>query len=217
MKKKIEIFIADDHPIYREGLQQVIERSQNFTIIGEAGDGKTALHLIEERKPDIAIIDVNMPDMSGLEVTKEIKKKEIHTKVAFLTMYKEEDLFNEAMDLGVMAYVLKDNAVTEIVKAINFIVAGRYYISPSISEYLVSRETRSKDLMQKTPGLEDLTPAERKILKLIAQGKTSKKIAAELFLSYKTVENHRSNICDKLDIHGSHSLLKFAIENKALI
>ena len=217
MKDKIELLIADDHPIFRAGLQQLLERTRDYTIIGAAGDGITALQIIEERKPHIAIIDVNMPYLSGLEVARAIRTKKLPTKVAILTMYKEKDLFEKAMELGVMAYVLKDNAVTEIVNAIKAIADGHYYISPAISEYLVTRETRFKDLSEKKPGLDDLTPSERHILRLIGQGKTSKEIAKELFISYKTVENHRSRICEKLDIHGSHSLMKFAIVNKSVI
>lgn len=215
MKDDIRVFIADDHPIFRKGLRNVIESTEGVTLQGEATDGGTALRLIEELVPDIAIVDVNMPGMSGIDVAKAVQAKNISTGIIFLTMYKEEDLFNEAMDRGVMGYVLKENAVSEIVNAVHSVASGEYYISPSISGYLINRKRRTDELTQEKPGLDTLTSTERKVLKLIAEGKTSKEIAADLYVSTKTIENHRANICDKLDIHGSHALLKFAFENKS--
>jgi DNA-binding NarL/FixJ family response regulator len=132
-------------------------------------------------------------------------------------MYKEEDMFNEAMNIGVKGYVLKENAVSDIVDSIKIVASGRYFISPIISEFLVSRSDRVRSLLKKKPQLETLTATERRVLRLISEINTSKEIADYLHISYKTVENHRSNICTKLDIHGSHSLLKFAIENKDVL
>lgn len=215
MNREINVLIADDHPIFLQGLKQVIESAQNINIVGTASDGETALRLIEEINHDIAILDINMPGMSGLDVAKAVRERSIAISIIFLTMYKEEDLFNEAMEWGVMGYVLKENAVSEIVNAVNTVSAGNYYISPSISGYLVNRKMRADELTKEKPGLEKLTATERKILRLIVEGKTSKEIAAVLFVSYKTVENHRTNICNKIEIHGSHALLKFAFENKS--
>jgi DNA-binding NarL/FixJ family response regulator len=130
-------------------------------------------------------------------------------------MYKEEDLFNAAMDLGVKGYVLKESAVSDILDAIRAIMAGQHYISPGLSEFLFGRRAGAESLRQRRPGLDRLTPAEHHILQLIARDRTSKEIADELGLSPRTVENHRTNICAKLDVHGIHSLVKFAYENKA--
>lgn len=217
MNNDIDIIIADDHPIFRKGLKQVIESSRGINIVKEATEGKTAFRLIEERQPDIAILDVDMPEMSGLDVAKEIEKRKIKTKVIVLTMYREEDLFNEALDHGVLGYILKDNAAEEILNAIRAVMNNEYYICPGISHYLVNRNTREKRLVKANPGLESLTSSEKQILHGIAESKTSKEIADDLHISFRTVENHRANICSKLDLHGSHSLLKFAFEHKHLL
>jgi DNA-binding NarL/FixJ family response regulator len=214
---KLRVLIADDHPIFRKGLILAIETDSAIEIVGEAGDGEQALRLAEELTPDVIVLDIEMPMLSGLEVAAEIIKRHVPVDIVFLTMYKEEDMFNEAMNIGAKGYVLKENAVSDIVESIKIVAAGRYFISSNISEFLVSRSDRVRSLLRKKPQLESLTTTERKILKMISEIKTSKEIADDLFISYRTVENHRSNICNKLEIHGSHSLLKFAIENKALL
>ena len=216
MNNEVRIFIADDHPIFRKGLREVIESAPGMKVLSEAEDGNTALRKIEELQPDVVVLDVDMPEMNGMETAKEIQKRKLKTNVIFLTMYKEEELFNEALDHGVMAYILKDNAAREILNAINAVMKNEYYICPSISNYLVNRNVKEKRLTKVKPGIEDLTPSEKQILRLIAESKTSKEIADDLHISFRTVENHRTNICTKLDIHGSHSLLKFAFDNKHL-
>lgn len=215
MSVSTTLVIADDHPLFRKGLREVIESDPEFLIIGEAGDGETALSLIERHVPALAILDVDMPKMGGLAAARELRKRRSDTEVIFLTMYKEEDLFNEAMDVGARGYVLKDSAVNDILNAIRTVMDGKYYISPALSDHLMKRSTRAEKLLRHTPSLEDLTPAELRILKLIAENKTSKEIADILSISYKTVENHRTNVASKLHLRGSHSLLKFALENKA--
>ncbi|MBI5216729.1 MAG: response regulator transcription factor [Ignavibacteriae bacterium] len=217
MLRTIDIIIADDHPIFRKGLRQLIESSVNSYAVKEAEDGKSALQFVEELKPDVTILDVDMPEMNGLEVAKEIEKRRLKTKVIFLTMYKEEELFNEALDHGVLGYILKDNAAKEILNALNAVMKNEYYICPTISNFLVNRNLKEKKLAKSQPGLDDLTHSEKNILRLIAESKTSKEIADELHISYRTVENHRTNICAKLNIHGSHALLKFAFDNKHLL
>jgi DNA-binding NarL/FixJ family response regulator len=132
-------------------------------------------------------------------------------------MYKDEDMFNEAMDLGVKGYVLKENAVQDIIECLKTVSSGGYYISPFLSSYIINRNDRTKSFENRYPSFVALTAMERKVLKLIADNKTSKEIADKLFISYKTVENHRTNIANKLDLHGSHQLLKFAIENRLFI
>ena len=134
-----------------------------------------------------------------------------------LTMHKEEEIFNRALDFGAKGFVLKENAVEEIVKAIITVAAGEHYLSSSISGYLVRRRSRAESLAAQKPGLDDLTKAERRILKLIAEKKTSRQIGAELFISPRTVEAHRANICAKLELRGSHSLLQFALENRSAL
>ena len=217
MTSTISVVIADDHPLFRKGLRQSIEEDPSFTILGEAGDGATALRLIEERMPDVAVLDIDMPEMRGLQVARLVKEKNLFVAVIILTIYKEEDMFNEAMDAGVRGYVMKETAVIDLLEAMKAVSMGKYYFSPAISGHLVGRSQRAKNLLMQKPSLADLTPAEQRILKLIALNKTSKEIADELYISYRTVETHRTNIATKLNIHGSHSLLKFAIENKSVL
>lgn len=214
MKPSSRLVIADDHPIFREGLRNVIVREPDWTIVAEADDGPSALRAIQEHHPDIAILDVAMPGLNGLAVARELHRLQLPTRIVFLTMFKEEDLFNEAMDLGALGYVLKDNAVTDLLRCLRTVASGSHFISPALSELLVLRAERARGLARRTPGLQDLTPSERRILRLISQGKTSKEIASSLFISPKTVENHRINIGAKLDLHGNNSLLKFALEHK---
>ena len=215
MFTEIRLVIADDHPLLRQGLRQVIESDSRLQVLAEAGDGKTALERIEALRPDVAVLDIEMPELTGFDLLRAIRAKKLAVEVVFLTMYKDEDMFNEALDLGAKGYVLKDSAITEIVGCIHAVAAGRHYISPAISSFLVGRNTRSTELVKQKPSLNDLTPTERRILRLIAEKKTSKEIAAELFISHRTVENHRSNICQKLDLQGSHSLIKFAFDHKS--
>lgn len=217
MTEKIKIIIADDHPIFRGGLKHIIQDEENFKIIGEAADGKKALELILNEKPDIAVLDMSMPEKTGLQVLREMKDKKSKTKVIFLTMFKEEDIFDEAMSLGIEGYVLKESAENDIVECINQVIKNNYYISPLISNLLVKRRNKINDLDIQKPTLQYLTPTEKRILKLISENKTSKEISEELFISYRTIENHRTNISNKLNLHGSHSLVKFAIENKSLL
>lgn len=215
MMTPIRLLIADDHPLLRAGLRQVIATDQHIQILAEAADGATALQLIVEQQPDVAVLDIEMPNLTGFALLRAMRAQRLTTAVVFLTMYHDEEMFNEALDLGALGYVLKDSATTDIVGAIRAAASGQPYISPAISTYLFHRATRSTTLVQQLPGLNDLTPTERRVLKLIAENKTSKEIAAELFISYRTVENHRSNICQKLDLKGSHSLLKFAFDHKS--
>lgn len=211
MSKKLNVIIADDHPIFRGGLRQVIDSEQKFQVVAEASDGETALNLIEEQKPDIVIFDVNMPKMTGFVAAKELRRKNHDCEIIFLTMHGEEAMFNKAMDLGAKGYVLKDSASVDIVNCLQAVANGQNFTSPAITTYLFKRVTRSSN---KTGSIEDLSPTERIILRLIAEYKTSREIADELSISYRTVENHRYNICQKLDISGSNALVKFALKNQ---
>jgi two-component system, NarL family, response regulator DegU len=217
MTGPIGVVIVDDHPLFRQGLRQAVEADPRFRFIGEAGDGPAGLKLILEAKPDIAVLDVNLPGLSGLEVARKLQLKRHRTRLIVLTMYNEEETCNLALDLGVKGYVLKENAVQDILTSLSAVAAGQHYLSPSISGYLVNRRSRAETLAARKPGLDDLTRAERRVLKAIAEQKTSREIAAELFISPRTVEAHRANICAKLELRGSHSLLRFALENRASI
>lgn len=216
-EQKIKIIIADDHPVFRNGLINIISKDKDIEIIGEADNGEKAFELINELKPDIALLDIHMPKMTGLQVLREIKKKKVDIKTIFLTVYADEDIFDEAMDNGISGYVLKDSAVSDIMECIYKVAEGNYYISPAVSNFLVNRRDKMKKLESNKPAINELTKTELTILKLIAEGKTSNEIGTELFISPKTVENHRTNINSKLNLKGTHSLIKFAIENKTLL
>ncbi len=217
MPNRITVLIVDDHPLFRSGLRQVITADPRFELVGETGDGEDALLLIQEKKPDVAVLDVNLPGLSGLEIARKLQSRRLPTRVIMLTMHKDEDTCNRALDFGAGGFVLKENAVEEILKAIAAVADGGHYLSPTISGYLVRRRNRAELLAAKKPGLDDLTKAELRILKLIAEKKTSREIGAELFISPRTVEAHRANICAKLELTGSHSLLQFALENRSAI
>ena len=215
MQRKVPLLIVDDHPVFRRGLRQIIEEHPMFEIVGEASDGQTGLRLAAELKPEIAVLDIDMPRLSGIEMARTLQKMKPSTKVVFLTIYKEEDMFNAAMDLGVRGYVLKENAVDDILEALEKVARGETFVSQSMSEIGDRRSGRVQALLLSKPQIEDLTSAERRILKLIAEDRTSKEIAGLLQISVKTVDNHRLNICHKLGLYGSHSLLKFAFDHKS--
>lgn len=211
----LKLLIVDDHPVFRRGLREIIEERKTFQISGEAADGKSALEMLPQLKPDVIVLDIDMPRINGLEVARLLQREKSPTQVVFLTMYKDEDLYNAAMDVGVKAYVLKENAGEEIISALETVARGESFVSPSLSHVTQRRSERVQALLLNKPQIEDLTAAERQILRLIAEDRTSKEIADVLQISIKTVENHRLNICHKLHLHGSHSLLKFAFEHKS--
>lgn len=215
MTNKTRIIVADNHPLLREGLRQVIASDEGLSVVGEAEDGSAALVIIESQRPDVAVLDITMPGMDGFELARAIREKGLAVHVIFLTIHDEEDMVNEALDLGARGYVLKEGAVKEIVFAIKAVAKGQSYLSPSITSHLVNRQRRAAALLDRKPGLTDLSPRERQVLRLIAEAKTSKEIAAALRIDYRTVENHRNNICRKLDLHGTNALLTFALKHKS--
>jgi len=205
--------IVDDHPLLRHGLRNFIERNSRFRIVGEASNGEEALSQMSSAKPQIAIVDIDMPRLNGLETLRAIRQLPFPVKVIVLTMYKEEDMFNAAMDLGAKGYVLKENTVNDIVAALEKVEHGENFISDMMQSAGQRRSDRVRQLLLSKPQIEALTPAERRILKLIGEDYTSKEIADRLRLSVRTVDNHRQHICNKLKLHGTHSLLKFAFDN----
>lgn len=202
MSDKIKIIVADDHPLMRKGLKTVLETEERFEVIAQASNGIEAFTALQESPADIITLDVEMPEMSGIEVARKIIEEQVEIKIVFLTMYKDEDMFNEAMDIGASGYVLKENAVDDIVDCIKEVSKGSYYISPLISKYLINRQKKMQSLSDSSPSINDLTKTERNILRMVAQNKTSKEIAEELFIASKTVENHRTNISRKLNLSG---------------
>jgi DNA-binding NarL/FixJ family response regulator len=215
MSNEIRIAIADDHPLLRKGLRQALEADSNLKVVAEAGDGEDLISQIEISRPQIAIVDVDMPKQDGFAVAREISKRKLPIDVVFLTIHNEENIFYAAMDLGIKGYILKDSALLEVTEAIRTVAAGQFYVSRPLTGYLLHRRSRSQMLLQSKPGLKDLTASEQRILRMIAENKSSKEIAAELGIHYRTVENHRVNICQKLGLQGTNSLLRFALQHKS--
>lgn len=211
----ITVLIADDHPVFRKGLTDVLRADASLDVVAEAGDGEAALALLRRQRPRVAVLDIDMPKASGLAVAEAARREQLETAIVILTMHNDAAMFLRAIDLGVKGYVLKDSAVTDIVACLHLVAAGRAYISPALSSELLDRHTtaRSPEML----ALEQLTPAEQRVLRLIAQGQTSAGIAAALGIAEKTVENHRLHICGKLGLRGPQALLRFALERKALL
>jgi DNA-binding NarL/FixJ family response regulator len=217
MRNPMKLLIVDDHPVFRRGLRELIGENMRFSIVGEAADGEVGLQMAAELQPDIIVLDVDMPHLNGLQMARALRKIQSPAQVVFLTMYSDEDLFNAALDIGVKGYVLKENAGGEVVTALLKVADGETFYSPALATIGLRREDRVKSLLLSKPSLDTLTAAEKRLLKLIAEDRTSKEIADLLKISTKTVENHRHNICRKLNIYGSHSLLKFAFDHKSYL
>ncbi|HEY7307056.1 MAG TPA: response regulator transcription factor [Bryobacteraceae bacterium] len=215
MSNEVRIVIADDHPIVRKGLRQIIEEEPDLRVIGEAIDGEAGIALIEKLQPQVAVLDLDMPKLDGFAVAQEIHTRKLAVQVVFLTIYGEVDLLHRAMDLGAKGYILKESALLEIVSGIRSVAAGRPFVSPSMTPALLEHRARVQAWQQATPSLSDLTPSERRILGMIAEGKSTKLIAAELYVHPRTVETHRASICHKLHLSGTNSLLRFALEHKS--
>ena len=203
---KHTIITADDHPLLLKGLNDFLFEKK-YNVIGSGNNGKEAYDLITKVSPEIAILDIQMPHMSGLEIAKTCKANGISTKIVLITLHKERELFQKAQDLNIFGYILKEFALEEIENCINTVSKGEHYYSPKILELLAEE-------FPNYGSLSILTPSEKKILKLIAKDKTNKEIASQLFISYRTVEKHRSNIITKLKLEPkTNSLLIWAKEH----
>ncbi len=210
----IRVLIADDHPVVRKGLRGMLEEDEGLAVVAEAGDGEAALALLRKTLPEVAVLDIDMPRMDGFGVAREMQKLKLKTGIIFLTLHSEEDLFRAALDMGGRGYLLKDSAMQEIAVGVRAVAAGQLYLSSALTSYLVQRPG-TPAVPQKNSLIGQLTPTEARILKLIAEGNSSKEIGAEISIHYRTVENHRTNICRKLNIDGANALLRFALQNKA--
>jgi len=213
MDHEVRVLIADDHPIFRRGLRQIIETAPRLRVVAEASDGEQALQALQGTGVDIAVLDLTMPVKDGLVVARAVREQRLAVPVVLLTMHKDEHYLNAALELGVRGYVLKDSAATEITDCILAVTAGHEYVSPALSSFLIRRGRSAGALTEQKPALAQLTATERRVLKLIAEGQTSREIASALHIGVRTVEHHRNNMALKLELRGSHALLKFAVQH----
>lgn len=212
MGQKYRIVIAEDHTILREGLQSLLLSSPEFEVVGEARDGQEAIQCVVKYKPDLILTDLSMPRMDGMEAIREIKKQSPKTKILVLTVHKAEEYILNTFKAGAEGYLLKDSTHSELMIAIKNILSGKRYISPGISDKVLEGYLEERKTLKVRTSWETLTHREREILKLIAEGYRNKEIAEDLCISVKTVEKHRANLMEKLDLHSIQALTTFAIE-----
>jgi DNA-binding NarL/FixJ family response regulator len=206
----VTVLLADDHPVFRQGLRILLER-EKFEILGEASDGQEAIALAERLQPQVVVIDLAMPVLNGIDAVREIVKRSPRTKAILLTMYTEEHHVLEALRAGVKGCVSKSQAAEHLLQAIHDVCAGGVYLSPHVSGAVVQAYLAKTELPY-----EPLTPRERQVLQLIAEGKTTKETAVVLDVSVKTAETHRTNLMEKLDIHSTAGLVRYAIRRGLL-
>jgi two-component system, NarL family, response regulator NreC len=206
----IKVLLADDHKIVRDGLRTLLEKHADIAVLGEAEDGREALHLTRKLSPDIVVMDIAMPELNGIEATRQILSEYPGVKIVALSMHSDKRFVSEMLKAGASAYLLKDCAFEELITAIRTIMKGKIYLSPGIAGVVLEDYIRS-DRKTELSVFSQLTDREREVLQLMAEGKTTKEVAAHLNVSIKTVETHRTNIMTKLDIHTIAELTKYAI------
>ena len=204
------VVLADDHALFRGGVRRILEEVQGVEVIGEAGDGLALLEILKKVTPDLVVLDISMPNLRGLEAIREIKRMAPEINILMLTMHKETDFLSEALTAGASGYLLKQEADPELINAIQMIRSGKTYLSPNLGDLV-------PDLLRRRlePGgslKEALTHREREILKLLADGNTSREIAHKLYISLRTVQNHRANIMRKLNLRRTTDLVKYALQ-----
>ena len=212
MSEPLTVVIADDHPLFRKGLVELLRGEPGLRVVGEAGDGPAALELIERERPRLAVLDIAMPGTGGLDVARAVRERGLPVRVVLLTMYDLPEMLSRAVELGVAGYVLKDSAAAELLACLHYVAAGRVYVSPVLSHRVLAG--RPGAAAPDDGGLERLTPTEQRVLRLIAQHRTTPQIAVALGVRPKTVDNHRSHICKKLGITGTNALVRYALEHR---
>ncbi len=212
MADKKSILIIDDHPLFREGLKSIIASNSNFEVVGEAGNSRKGLEMAKALKPDVALVDISLPDESGMQLTRRIRDALSETKIMIVSMHSKIDYIVEAFQAGATGYVVKESAAERLSQGLEAVTAGEYFLDSSISHEVVERLMKSPVREAKVSNTEygSLTPREQEIMRLLAEGISKKEIAQRLFISIKTVENHRANIMRKLDIHNAMELVRYS-------
>ena len=205
----VRVLLADDHSLVRAGLRKLLESIADFQVVGEAGDGLTLMELVQQLQPDLVLMDISMPGLNGIEATARVMRAWPQTRVVILSMHQNEEYVRQALRYGAAAYLLKDAAPLELEQALAAVVRGETYLSPAVSQGVLS-DYVGRLRRDEQPG-DALTPRQREVLKLIAQGKSTKEIARSLDLSVKTVDTHRSQLMKQLDIHEVTGLVRYAL------
>ncbi|HEY7095261.1 MAG TPA: response regulator transcription factor [Terriglobales bacterium] len=214
MQMSIKCLVVDDHTLFREGIRRLLEGEPDFVVVGEAGDALEAMAKVREHRPDVVLMDIGMPGMSSFEAARLIERNHPETRLIFLTMYEDEEYLLQCLDVGASGYILKDAPAPRLIGAVRDVHQGRKYLSPQVLEKLVD-DFRSRS--QGSPGLArstTLTPREREVVKMIAEGNSVREIAGTLGLSIKTIEAHKFNLMRKLNIHNKAQLVTYAIQKK---
>jgi len=209
---KKTILIIDDHPLFREGLKAIIGRNHRFEVVGQAGNGRDGLRMARELKPDLALVDMSLPDQSGIQLTCELKKASPKTRIMIITMHSKINYIVKSFQAGATGYVVKESTSERLLQGIDTVLKGEYFMDSSVSHKVIEKlmEFPEKEVKIKDSSYDTLTRREQEILVLLAQGLSTKQIAEKLFISPKTVENHRSNILCKLNLHSTLELVRYA-------
>ena len=207
----IKILVVDDHPVVRQGLRQVLEGNPEFTVVGEAADGKGALELADQLQPDVTILDLALPGLNGLEVARRIQQRQPDTRILILSMHNSEAYVLEAMNNGILGYVLKESATKDLIHAVKEVAAGRRYLSPPLSEQKI-QEYSERITSSSLDPYDALTDREREVLHMLAEGQNRGEIAASLSISPRTFDTHRTNLMRKLNLNSQMDLVRFAMQ-----
>ena len=213
MADKKKILLVDDHPLFRAGIKSLLEENHSFQIIGEAGDGQEAIRLAKNLKPDLVLLDISLPDKSGIEITRELKGLFPEILIMIVSMHTKIDFITEAFRAGALGYVIKESAAERLVQGLETVARGDYFLDSALSHKVVEKilgfPTKEAKITDETYA--SLTPREEQVLRLLAEGHSPKEIGEKLFISPKTVENHRASIMDKLDLHSTLELIRYAV------
>jgi len=207
----IRLLVADDHKIMREGLKALIEKEPDIEVVGEAETGKETVSMTQKFSPNVVVMDIAMPDLNGIEAARKITKANTNVRIVALSAHADQHFIREMMSAGASAYVLKDTAYEELVRAIREVMKGKKYLSPDIARGVLDAYVKLSRPLTENPAFVVLTDREREVLQMIAEGKSTKEIAGETEVSVKTIETHRRNIMEKLNLHSIAELTKYAI------
>ncbi len=212
MSNRKKIVIIDDHPLFREGLRVIIERDNRFEVVGEAGTGRDGLQMVKHLKPDLIVVDISLPDISGINLTYEIRDNFPNANIIIVSMHSKLEYIAEAFQAGATAYVSKDSASDRLLQGLEAAAKGDYYMDSSVSHQVIEKMMKFpiKEAKISDADYGSLTAREQEVMRLLAEGSSPKEIAAKLFISPKTVENHRANIMKKLGLHGTMELVRYA-------